>query len=143
MFIAGGGYVLIGKAAEFCRRECKRQLVCCKLACEPIRDYYAPGAQPTGMATTIGTQHTTSVYLVLFTIKQNVFSVFILFSLFLFIFNGHQRYYLLFSCQLLFCFSINSLFRKSYASKCKSSKTKIEWSSDTSILLNVLLISIL
>ena len=39
--------------------------------------------------------------------------------------------------------SINSLFCKSYASKCKSSKTKIEWSSDTSILLNVLLISIL
>ena len=26
--------------------ECKRQLVGCKLACEPIRDDYAPGAWP-------------------------------------------------------------------------------------------------
>ena len=44
--------------------------------------------------------------------------------------------------QLVFL-SINSLLCKSYASKCKSSKTKIECSSDTFTPLNILLISVL
>ena len=64
--------------------ECKRQLVGCKLACEPIRDDYALGAWPIRLSD-YNRHISYDQYLSRFIYHQNVFFIFILFLLFLFL----------------------------------------------------------